>query len=137
MNVVESQLPGFDQVRHYRLGPTAEHTEEVVDQSALRGVTGDHGLENVRIADLLRAPQRLLVFQTIDGSLDGGVSWPSALGEGFLNFADRARATAPESLHDLYFQLGQFRQSHLQCTIRVCEPTMTILETQEDSIKRG
>jgi hypothetical protein len=44
---------GFNKVRHDRLGPAAEQSQEVIDQSSLRRVAGDHRLEKVGVADLL------------------------------------------------------------------------------------
>src|SRR6185503_15297105 len=59
LDVVQGELAGLNQVRHHRLGSTAEQGQQVVDQAALRRITGDHRLENVRIADPFGSPQCL------------------------------------------------------------------------------
>src|SRR5579862_5630133 len=111
-HVVERQLAGLHQVRHYRLYPPAKKTEQVVDQSALRRVPRDRGLENMRVADFLHALQHLLAFHAVDRRLDGRIRRPVALREKFLNLANRRRAAIPERFHDLKLQLRQFRQGH-------------------------
>src|SRR5580692_8615443 len=64
------------------------------------------------MADLLDPPQGLLSLQTINRGLNGGIGRASALREGFLNFANGARPTSPEHLHNLEFQLGELGQLH-------------------------
>src|SRR5688572_26470172 len=111
-DVVERQIAGLDQMRHDRLAAAAEEGEELVDEAALRGGARDGRLEDVRVADLLRPTDGALLFEPVHHRLHGGVGRPALLGKGFENLADRGCATAPQRLHDLVFELAQFRQSH-------------------------
>ena len=52
-------------MRHHGLGAAAEQAQELVDQSALRGVAGDDGFEDVGVADFLDAADGLLGFQVV------------------------------------------------------------------------
>src|SRR5438045_4578179 len=65
-HIVHGELSGFDEMGHYRLGPAAKQTQQLVDQAALCGLPGDGGFEDVGIADLLDATQSLLTFQAIN-----------------------------------------------------------------------
>src|SRR5215475_9166600 len=64
------------------------------------------------VADLFDSTQGLLSLQTIDRGLNGGIGRATPLGEGFLNFANGARSTSPEHLHNLELQPGQFGEFH-------------------------
>src|SRR5262245_54558411 len=78
----------------------------------MRGHLRDHGFEDVRVADLLRALQRTLRLEAVDDRLHGGVCGPALRGEGLLNLADRQGALGPEGLHDLELELAQPRRRH-------------------------
>ena len=51
---------------HDRLRPAAEQAQQVIDQFTAGCVAGDAGFENMGVADLLDAADRLLGFQAID-----------------------------------------------------------------------
>jgi N-acetylated-alpha-linked acidic dipeptidase len=72
-HVIHRQPAGFNQMRHHRLRPSTEQSQQFVDQPGLRGIARHHGFENVRVADLLHAPHRVLRFQPINRGLDRGV----------------------------------------------------------------
>src|SRR6476659_2747968 len=58
--IIQRQLAGFDQVRHDRLRSSSEHRQEVVVETPLRGAPRDHRLEDMSVADLPDAADRLL-----------------------------------------------------------------------------
>jgi hypothetical protein len=72
-----------------RLAAAAEQAEQLVDQTPMRRRARYHRIEDVRIADLLDAADGLFGFEPIHHRLHRGIGRPVALGEGFLNFADR------------------------------------------------
>ena len=81
-------------MRHDRLEPVAEQSEQIVDQPALSRAAGDQGFENVGMTDLPDAAESLFPLQSVDRSLDRGVGGAVPLREGFLNFTDCARLRA-------------------------------------------
>src|SRR5262249_21105554 len=107
--VVECEFARFDQVRHHRLRASAEESEQVVDETALRGIPRDHGFEYVGITDLFYAAHRLFRLQAIDGGLYGRISRPVLFRKSFLNLPDGAGSEVPEGIHDLKFELAQSR----------------------------
>jgi hypothetical protein len=61
-NVFARELSGFGKLRHHRLGAPAEKAEDFVEKTVARNVTRDGRFENVCIADLADAVDRLLPF---------------------------------------------------------------------------
>src|SRR3984957_17527786 len=118
-------------MRHHRLRPSAEQPQQFVDQPPLRRIARQASLENMRIADLFRAPDRSLPFQTINSSLDGRIRRPAFRRKRFLNLANRGPAQIPERLHDLQLQFGQSWQRHNLSTMSVCNPTTSLFGLQE------
>src|SRR5256885_1528973 len=53
LDILKRQSARFNEVRHYRLGVPAEKSQQVVDQSPLRGIPRDRRFENVEVTDLL------------------------------------------------------------------------------------
>jgi hypothetical protein len=76
-----------------------------VEQSPLRGITGDSGLKNVEVTDLLDASHGSLCLQPINGCLNRRVGWPTFFGKRFLNFPNGSLALTPQRIHDLKFEL--------------------------------
>jgi hypothetical protein len=58
------------------------------------------GFEDVSVADLADAADGLLLFEAVDGGLDGGVGGPVAFRESIEDIADADLAPFPECLHD-------------------------------------
>ena len=71
------------------LHAAAEEAEQLVDEIALRGRLRDHGFEDVRVADLACAAQRVLRLEAVDDRLDGRVRGTALRRERLLNFTDR------------------------------------------------
>src|SRR6187399_2987708 len=113
MHIVESDLSGFDQMRHDRLNTSAEESKQLINQPALNGIARHAGLEDMRVADLLHTTHRLLHFHAIDGRLNRGVGGTALWGKRFLYFANGSRTEIPQRLHDLQFKFSQPRQSHI------------------------
>ena len=128
--ILEGEFPGFDQMRHHGLGASAEKSQQVVNQAALRGLFGDGGFEDVRVADFLHAAQRQFAFQPINGGLDGGIGGPAMLGKSLLDLADGEKAVGPERLHDLELELGEFWMRHGDGTTLGCNTTILVCGTQ-------
>src|SRR5262245_32006519 len=105
LHVVQRQFPGLDKMCHHGLGPTAKQVQQVVDQSALRGITGDRGLENIGVADPLYATESLLAFQAVDRGLNRREGGSAALGERLMDLANGAGTLRPQRLHDPKFEL--------------------------------
>ena len=42
-HVIQGEFPGFDEVRHHELGPAAEYRQQLVNEPALRIITGSSG----------------------------------------------------------------------------------------------
>jgi len=101
-----TKVAGFDQLGHHRLHAPAEQGEELIHQPGLGGVARDQRFEDMGVADLARAAQRLLGLQPVNHGLDGGVGGPVLGGEAFLDLADGRRPAVPQDLHDLEFQLA-------------------------------
>jgi len=72
-------------------------------------VTRQQRLEDVRVADLARAAQGPLRFESIHGGLHGGVRG-TRLGKPFLDLAHRGVPARPQDLEDLQFEPGQCGQ---------------------------
>ena len=62
---------------------------KLVDQPPLRGISGNRGLEDVRVPIFFDPANRLFRLQPIHHRLDGRVRRTILLGETFLDFADR------------------------------------------------
>src|SRR6188474_3093857 len=112
-DVRERKLARLDEMRHQRLGAAAEQAEQLVDDLAMRGHLGDHRFEDVRVADLLRALQRVLRLEAIDDRLHGRVRGAALRREALLDLADRRRALRPKGLHDLELELAELRRGHV------------------------
>src|SRR5437764_6716616 len=65
--IFKCELAGFNQVRHHRLRAPTEEREQIIDQLALRGITGNRRRENVEVPDLLDPAHSLYCFQSING----------------------------------------------------------------------
>ena len=118
-------------MRHHRLRPSAEQPEQVVDQAAVRRVAADHGLEDVRVTDLLGAADHLLGLQPIHHGLHRRVGRPAALRKGIVDFADGAGAVRPQRLHDVQLQPAQLRRRHRTAPpIGEVEPTPHVVGPQ-------
>ncbi len=96
MDVVEGEFAGLNEMGHDGLGAAAEEIQEVVDEAALGLGPRDGGFEDVGIADAFGDARGFLLFEPVDGGLDGGVGRAILLGEGFLDFADGAGPAGPE-----------------------------------------
>src|SRR5437899_759861 len=57
-DIGESQLPGFNEVRHHGNGGTTEQIEEITNQPAMNGFFREHGFKNMRVADLFHSANR-------------------------------------------------------------------------------
>src|SRR4029434_9424728 len=86
--------------------------------------------ENMRIADLLHAANRLFGFEPIDHGLDGGVRGLVLGRESLLNLSNRGRTSVPECLHDLQLESGQLGQGHLDSPTSVSISTTDVGDSQ-------
>ena len=102
LHIVQSERAGSDKVRHDPLGAAAEESQQV---PVVRGVAGDHRFENMSVADLLDAAERLFTFQPVDGGLNRRIRGSVRFGKRLLDLSNGRRASGPERLHDLKFQL--------------------------------
>jgi hypothetical protein len=84
----------------------------LVYQAALSRRARDDRLEDVGVADLLRAADRALLLEPVHHRLDGGVGRPALVGKGLLDLTHGRHTAGPERVHDLQLELAQFRQSH-------------------------
>src|SRR5262245_14767876 len=106
---------------------TVEQREQVIDQPGVRLVAGDDGVEDVRVADPLHAPERLFLFEAVDHRLNGRERGLDLVGPGVVNFAHGTRAARPERLHDAELEPAQCRPScHAETTI-VADPTTYVV----------
>jgi len=80
-------------------------------------VTRQQRLEDVRVADLARAAQGPLRFESIHGGLHGGVRG-TRLGKPFLDLAHRGVPARPQDLEDLQFEPGQCGQLQILLSSR-------------------
>src|SRR6266705_358877 len=111
-DVVECQFSRLSELRHHRLGPPAEETQNLVEEPVPRDVSSDHRLKDVGIADFPHPTHRVLPLQPIDGGLDGGVGG-TRFRKGLLNLPNRCVPTDPEGFEDLKFEPREFRLSHI------------------------
>src|SRR5215472_3610505 len=98
LHVVKREFSRFHQVRHHQPGAAAEYCQQLINQTALRILTGDDCLEDVCIADALGKAKGLFPFQAIHNRLYGSVGRPVRTRKGFLNLSNGARAFLPEGL---------------------------------------
>jgi hypothetical protein len=54
-------------LRHYGLCLVAKEAEQLIDQSALSGISRNHNLEDIGVADFLHTAQGPLLFQPVNG----------------------------------------------------------------------
>src|SRR5688572_665997 len=106
-HVVACQFPGFRELRHHRLRPSAEQAQDVVEQPVTRDVAGNERLEDVGVADLPHAAHGTFGFKPVDRRLNRGVGRPR-LRKLLLDFADRGLSERPEHLENLQFQSREF-----------------------------
>jgi hypothetical protein len=104
-------FPGLDELRHHRQRAPTEQPENVVEQPDARDVARDDRFEDVRVADLARAPYRAFRFKPVHGSLNRGIRG-LRIGECLLDLADRRVAASPQRVENLQFQPGELRKSH-------------------------
>src|SRR5690606_36038883 len=86
--------------------------EQFVNEAALRGLSGNHGCENVRSADLARAPHCTFAHEAIDDGLDSRVRRPMLGGIGLEELTNRGGPFIPELIHDLELDFGQLCALH-------------------------
>ncbi len=73
---------------HDWLRPSAEKTEQFIDEPRLCGIAGYYRFENVRVTDLLHAAHCVLGFEAVHSRLNRGVRGAASFGKRFLNLAD-------------------------------------------------
>src|SRR5262245_52418998 len=66
-DVIARQLSRFGKLRHHRLRPAAEETQDFVEQTMAGQVARDGGLEDMCVADLPDAADGFLDLEAIDG----------------------------------------------------------------------
>src|SRR5688500_5981800 len=107
-----------------------EQRQQVVDQSRVRLVTSDRGLEDVRVADSLDAPQRTFLLQPIHHRLHAGVGGPSLLRQRFVNLADGTGTMGPQRFHDAELDAAQRRSSCHRPTTTMVDLTTYVVVSQ-------
>src|SRR5690606_30578028 len=130
LDVVQRQPSRLDQVGDQRLRAAAEEAEELVDDRAPCGVGRDQRLEDVCIADLLRAADGALRFEPIHDCLHRRISRPALRREVLLDLAHRRRAELRERVEDLELEAAQLRRRRFLFTTHVGESTMTVYRAQ-------
>ncbi len=77
-------------------------------------LTGQHGLKQMRVADLLDPTNRAFFFQAVDHGLNRGVRRPVLLREAFLNLPHGAGSQVPQLFKQLKFETADaaFRHSY-------------------------
>src|SRR5688572_33339651 len=97
---------------------TVKEREQVIDQARVRLIAGNGGLEDVRGADPLHAPERLFLLQPVDHRPYGSECRSSLLGQGLVDLANGTGAARPEHLHDAELEPTQRRAArHTSTTI--------------------
>jgi len=62
LNVFERKFPRLGELRHHRLGPASEETENLIEQPVPRHVPGHDRFKDVGIADFTHAAHGFLPF---------------------------------------------------------------------------
>src|SRR5581483_1833445 len=93
--------------RHDRLRAVVEEGEQLVDETAMGRLARDRGLEDVRVADLLRPPDRAFGFQPVDDGLHRRVRGAAPRREGLLDFANGKASGVPEGFENTELEAAQ------------------------------
>src|SRR5580704_7730208 len=138
LDVVQGQFSRLDQARHDGLCAVVEYRQKLIDEPALGRIPRDRGFEDMRIADLLRTPHRLLRFQAVDRGLHGRIRRTNPFRKGLLDFADGQGTAAPQGIHDAQIELAEPWNRHALTLLHMYANLLRYLnERNQSGTRRG
>src|SRR6266567_4902925 len=99
-------------MRHHRLATSAKERKDIVDQPPLNRLSRNDRGKDMEIAHLFHTAHDVLSFDPIHRRLDGCIRRPTLSWERINDVANRTLTFGPQNLHDLKFEIRQFRREH-------------------------